>query len=154
MTNPIDPTNPGQQDPTGATPGAVPDYTAPTAQPYAQQYGQPAPQPYAQPYASPYGPPPNSNLVMPIISAVLGFVALSACCGVIPLVLGILGIVKSNEVTSKWAMGDHAGAVASSEDARKFGLWGIISVVVMAVIAVIAWIIIMVVAANSGTSSY
>ncbi|MFT3899105.1 MAG: CD225/dispanin family protein [Gordonia sp. (in: high G+C Gram-positive bacteria)] len=164
MTNP-DPTNAGQPDPAAqqaqpdqpdqpvypAQPGypAQPAYPAPAGYPgqpgvdaaaYGAQYGYPG-----QAYGQPYGPPPDNNIVLPIISTVLGVLTVFWCIGIAPLVLGIIGIVKSNSVNTLWSTGDQAGAGVAAEDAKKFGLWGLISFgalvalgVILIIIAVIA----------------
>lgn len=65
-----------------------------------------------QPPANP-GVAPDNYLVWSILSTVL-------CC----LPLGIVAIIKSNEVNTKWAMGDYQGAYDSAESAKKFAIWG------------------------------
>jgi hypothetical protein len=42
------------------------------------------------------------------------------CC----LPLGIVGIVFASQVDSKWNYGDHAGAIAAADNAKKFTLIG------------------------------
>jgi hypothetical protein len=55
------------------------------------------------------GQPPKNYLAWAIVTTVL-------CC----LPLGVAAIVFSSQVNSKWAAGDHAGALVASEKARKF----------------------------------
>lgn len=43
------------------------------------------------------------------------------CC----LPLGIVGIVYASQVDSKWNFGDHAGAVAAADNAKKFTIIGL-----------------------------
>ena len=59
---------------------------------------------YAAPpsYGAPMGGPPPNNLVWAILATIL-------CC--VPL--GIVSIVYSAQVNSKWAVGDVAGAQAA-----------------------------------------
>lgn len=84
-----------------------------------QQPGQPYPsQPVAQ--------PPNNYLVWAILSTVL-------CC----LPLGVVSIVFSTQVNSKWAMGDVAGAQDASKKAKQFALWALIVGVVVEIVVVI-----------------
>lgn len=71
----------------------------------------------------PQGPPPDNYLVWAILSTVL-------CC----LPLGIVSIIKSTQVNSKWQMGDIAGAQQAAQDAKKFAMWG-------AIISVIVWVL-------------
>lgn len=91
-------------------------------------YGSTPPPPPPPPPPS-YGAPgaqgtaPPNYLVWAILSTIL-------CC--IPL--GIVSIVFSTQVNSKWAMGDIAGAQAASEKAKKFAMWGAIIGVLVNVI--------------------
>lgn len=72
---------------------------------------------------SPAGGPPDNKLVWSILATVF-------CC----LPLGIVAIIKSAEVNSKWNSGDFAGAQASAADASKFIKWSVIAGVVIAVL--------------------
>lgn len=60
--------------------------------------------------------PPDNYLVWAILTTIL-------CC----LPLGIVSIIKSSEVNTKWANGDYAGAQESSEAAKKWAIWGVAS---------------------------
>lgn len=89
-------------------------------------YGSPPPSGPGGPYGgggygaggfgSPGGTPPPNYLVWAIVTTVL-------CC----LPLGIASIVFSSQVNSKWAMGDAAGAMDSSQKAKKFAVWSAIA---------------------------
>jgi len=107
------------------------DYGTPPPPP--PPYG--APPPYGQ---SPQGAPPPNHLVWAILSTVL-------CC----LPLGVASIVFAAQVNSKWAAGDVAGAQESSRKAR---LFAIISAVVGLVGGVIYLLVVVLAAANTGTS--
>ncbi|GAB3582139.1 CD225/dispanin family protein [Calidifontibacter terrae] len=155
----------GQNDPYGQKPETdpygptqsygqqgQPEYGQPQ---YGQQYGQPqygqqAPygqqqQPYygqSSPYGypkTPAGPPPNNYLVWAILSTVL-------CC----LPLGIVSVVFSTQVNSKWSLGDVQGA---HESARKAKLWAIASAIVSLVVGVLYVGILLIIATNSSSSS-
>lgn len=76
-------------------------------------------------YGSQGAPPPN-YLVWAILSTVL-------CC----LPLGIASIVFAAQVNSKWAMGDIAGAQASSEKAKKFAIWSAIAWIPLVIVIII-----------------
>ncbi len=67
--------------------------------------------------------PPDNYLVWAILSTVI-------CC----MPLGIVSLVKSNQVNQKWAMGDYEGAEKASKDAKKYAIWS-------AGAAVIVWIL-------------
>lgn len=90
------------------------------------QYGQPQ---YGQPQYPQGGMPPrpDSYLVWSILVTVL-------CC----LPFGIVAIVKSTQVDSRYNSGDYQGAQKAAEEAKK---WCIISAVSAAVISVIYIII-------------
>lgn len=90
--------------------------------------GPPGGGPYgAGGFGSPGGgtPPPN-YLVWAILTTIL-------CC----LPLGIASIVFASQVNSKWAAGDAAGAMDSSQKAKKFAIWSAIAGVVFAVVYVL-----------------
>lgn len=106
-------------------------------QPYGQQPGQPYGQP-GQPYGQqPYGPPggpgqpgapmPDNNLIWGILTTVL-------CC----LPLGIVSIVKANQVQGLWFQGQYAEAQAAADEAKK---WAIISAISSVVFVVLAFIV-------------
>jgi hypothetical protein len=115
-------------------PPTTPQYPAQSGYPAAPQYGATpypaAPQYGATPYpaAPQYGagsftPPPNNYLVWAILTTVL-------CC----LPLGIVSIVFSAQVNSKWAAGDFAGAQGSAAKAKTFAIWSaVVGVVVVLV---------------------
>lgn len=67
--------------------------------------------------------PPENYLVWAILCTVL-------CC----LPLGIVAIIKSQEVNKLWAQGDYAGAQKASADTKKYATWG-------AIAAAIGWIL-------------
>lgn len=70
--------------------------------------------------------PPDNYLVWAILSTVL-------CC----LPLGIVSIIKSSEVNSKWNRGDYTGAMESSAAAKKWAIWSAIASLVVGVIYLI-----------------
>ncbi|QEG43269.1 CD225/dispanin family protein [Roseimaritima ulvae] len=81
--------------------------------------------------AGPVGTKPNNYLVQSILVTL-------CCC----LPLGIVAIIFAAQVDSKWNSGDHAGAVAASENAKK---WSMIALV-LGIIANIGVVILQVVA--------
>lgn len=130
MTYPNPEQNPyGQQPPQGQ-----PQYGQP-------QYGQPQ---YGQPqYGANPGVPPENNLVWGILATVF-------CC----LPLGIVAIVKANQVSSLWAAGDFAGAQQAADDAKKYSLWSLIAAVIMWVVIVIFYFIFFAAILASSSSTY
>lgn len=59
-------------------------------------------------------PKPNNNLPLAIVGTVLGFC--SPCC--IGLILGVIAIVFSTQVDSKYNFGDYFGAENSAKNAK------------------------------------
>ena len=55
---------------------------------------------------------PDNYLVMSIIATILGF------CTCLPLILGIIALIFSTQVDSKYNMGDYAGAQNASSTAK------------------------------------
>lgn len=103
-------------------------------------YGQ---QPYGQQYGgNPYGPPPENNLVWAILCTVL-------CC----LPLGIVAIIKANEVNSLWYQGQHAAAQKSADDAKKWAMWGALSTLILIVLYIVVVVLILGVGIFGATSS-
>jgi len=123
---------PGQPQPT---------QQMPPQQPYAQQ---PPQQPYAQqPYAAQYQPGLAQSvpdyLVWSIIVTVMSFFCY--CLAMVPLGLGIVGIVKSAEANSKKAAGDYYGALQSANSAKTWVYWA----AGLEIAAIIGWIIFVIV---------
>jgi Interferon-induced transmembrane protein len=119
----------GPQQPYGQYP--PPAYGAPG-------YGQPA---YGMPgYGVAPGQPPNNNLVWAILSTVL-------CC----LPLGIVSIIKSSQVNSLWAQGQHDAARKSADDAKKWAMWSAIVTVAVYVVIILIYVVIVAIAINAGT---
>ena len=65
-------------------------------------------------------PRPKNHLALAIISAI-------ACC----LITGVVSIIYSTQVNSKYEDGDYAGAMAASKNAKLWGLIGVIGAVVI-----------------------
>ena len=60
--------------------------------------------------------PPDSKMVWSILVMVFAF-----------LPFGIVAVMKSSEVTPKWAMGDYAGAQRAADDAGKWIKYSLIA---------------------------
>jgi len=58
---------------------------------------------------------PENNLVLAIVGTIIGFYSPFCCIGVIP---GIIAIVMSTQVDSKYAAGDFAGAESAAKNAK------------------------------------
>ena len=147
---PADPFGAPPVPPAAPSPYGSPQYGQPPQQPQygepqygSPQYGQPqygaAPQYGASPYQPGYaaGPPPNNYLVWAILTTIL-------CC----LPLGIVSIVFSSQVNTKWAQGDFEGAQKSSIRARQFAMW---SAIALGVGVVLYFILVAIIVAAGGS---
>lgn len=107
-----------------------------------QNYQEPAQQ--ANSWDSPVKPEkPNNNLALAIIATI---VSLITCCGwisCIGVILGIIAIVFSTQVDSKYFAGDYVGAESSAKNAKLLSLIAIGTVVLS-----IVWIIVSIVMAG------
>jgi predicted secreted protein len=88
------------------------------------------------------GGPPDNKLVWSILVTLF-------CC----LPFGVVAIIKSAEVNSKWNAGDVAGANQSAADAGKWIKWSVIVGIIGAVIGVIFWILTVVVIGAASTNT-
>ena len=118
--------------------------------------GSPPPPPYGSDgggYAAPPPPPPplgggaaggppDNKLVWSILATIF-------CC----LPFGVVAIIKSAEVNSKWNSGDVVGANQSAADAGKWIKWSVIVGIIGAVLGVILWILLVVVIGAASTTS-
>jgi hypothetical protein len=109
-------------------------------------YGQQPPG-YGPPGAGGYGAPqepPNNHLVAAILTTLF-------CC----LPFGIVSIVKSSQVNSKWQVGDYQGALQASEEAKTWWKRALIFGIIAEVIGIGAYILFVVVlVANVPTTGY
>lgn len=112
------------------TPG--PEMAQPTVPPQAPAYNA------APAYGNPQPQAPNTQVVPPNY-LVWSILAALLCC----LPGGVVAIVYSTQVSSRFQQGDYAGANESSRNARK---WVIIS----AIAAVVGWAIYLIILAVTG----
>jgi hypothetical protein len=82
-------------------------------------------------YAAP-GPMPDNYLVWAILTTIF-------CC----LPLGIVSIVFASQVSSKYAVGDYAGALDASENAKKWAIWSAVSYVVLGVASLLFFVVVL-----------
>jgi hypothetical protein len=88
------------------------------------------------PPPGPPGPPPPNHLVWAILTTIF-------CC----LPAGVVSIIYAAQVNSKWQMGDQAGAMNSSRNARR---WAIISAVIWLALVLLGGLIALL--AQTGTN--
>jgi len=74
--------------------------------------------------------PPDNHLVPAILTTLF-------CC----LPFGIVSIVKSSQVNSKWAAGDYQGAMQASEEAKTWWKRALIAGIIWAVLLVIIYVV-------------
>lgn len=83
-----------------------------------RQYGY---QQYSnQPYQQPMFPMPDTHMVGAILVTLF-------CC--VPF--GVVAIIKASQVSSCYSSGDYAGAIQSSNEAKKWIIWGIVSDIIL-----------------------
>lgn len=106
--------------------------------------------PYYNQMQSPYGQPgvnrppkPDNYLVMSIIATVIGF------CSCLPLILGIVAVIFSTQVDSKYNMGDYAGAQNASKTAQILSIISLVLAILGGVITFIYYFFILGAAALS-----
>lgn len=88
-------------------------------------YGATPPPPFP---GGPAGGPPDNKLVWSILATLF-------CC----LPFGIVAIIKSAEVNTRWGAGDVAGAHESAAAAGKWITWSVIAGIVGMVLGVLLW---------------
>ncbi|TDC98707.1 CD225/dispanin family protein [Nonomuraea deserti] len=142
----------GQQPPSG---GGGYGQQPPSGGGYGGGYGQQPPSGgggygdggYGQPPGGGYGGggnPPDNQLVPAILTTLF-------CC----LPLGIVALVKSSQVNSKWQVGDYQGAMQAAEEAKTWWKRSLIFGAIGIVIGIIAYIVIFfILAASVSTYSY
>jgi hypothetical protein len=127
-----------------------PDDGVTTQQPSQQQSYQQQAQPPDQPYGggqpggyntTPSGGPSSGGMVPPknymTESIVVTVISFLCCCSPISVILGIIAIIKANNVNSEFERRNINEAISNADSAKKLTIWA-------AVIAVAFYIIIMI----------
>ena len=116
--------------------------------PYSQQQpsGGQYSQPYGNQYSQPYGGPSNGGMVPPknymVESIIVTVVSvLCCCCSPISIVLGIIAIIKANNVNTSFERGDINEAISNSESAKNLSMWAAIITVVFVIMIIIGYVI-------------
>jgi hypothetical protein len=117
-------------------------------------YSQPSSQLYQQPYAPPAGGlysggmiPPKDYLTESIIVTIISFLC---CCSPISAILGIIAIVKANNVNTEFASGNINEAISNADAAKKLTLWAAILAVAFYIILMIIYFVFIVAAIKEG----
>ncbi len=71
-----------------------------------------------------------------------GILATVLCC----LPLGIVSIVKANQVHSLWFQGQYAAAQKAADDARKWAIWSAVALPIV----IVAYVLVVVVSLGVG----
>jgi uncharacterized membrane protein YvbJ len=98
--------------------------------------------PYQQPYATPPAGgsynggmvPPKNYLTEAIIVTVISALC---CCSPISIILGIIAIVKANNVNSDFESGNMNEAIRNSDSAKNLTLWAAIIAVILSIVGIV-----------------
>ena len=131
---PVPPPPPGVPTPPMTPPPSIPPPPSTPQPPFGGPPGYGGPPSFG--YGA--GQPPNNYLVWAILTTIL-------CC----LPLGVVSIVFSSQVNSKWAMGDAQGALKASNNARNFAIASAVAVLVIGVV----WLFFAILVGVSGSTS-
>ena len=110
-------------------------------QPQPTYGGQPAGYVNPNQFTAPAGGIPNGGLVPPknyqTEAIIVTVMSVLCCSSLISLVLGILAIIKANNVTTEFAKGNIIEANRNADAAKKLTIWAAIIAVLMFIIMII-----------------
>ena len=96
-------------------------------------------------YSAPIGNPSNGGMVPPknymVEAIIVTVISFACCCSPISVVLGIIAIVKSNNVKSDFEMGNINGAIDNADSAKNLTIWAAVITGVFVVIGIIYYLI-------------
>jgi hypothetical protein len=101
---------------------------------------QPSSQPYASPAGGPYSGgmiPPKNYLTESIIVTIVSFLC---CCSPISVILGIIAIVKANNVNAEFEAGNINEAISHADAAKKLTIWAAVLSLLFYIIYVISYL--------------
>jgi uncharacterized membrane protein YvbJ len=78
--------------------------------------------------------PPKNYMTESIVMTVISFLC---CCSPISVILGIIAIVKANNVNSEFARGNMNGAISNADSAKILCIWAAVISVVFYIICMI-----------------
>ena len=120
-------------------------FQQPSGSSYSQSSGSQYSQPGGQYTPPPYGNPSNGGMVPPknymVESIIVTIISTLCCCSPISTVLGIIAIVKANNVNTEFERGNVNEAINCSQTAKNLSLWAAIIAVIFSVIGTIAYVI-------------
>ncbi|MDR1524329.1 MAG: CD225/dispanin family protein [Tannerella sp.] len=98
-------------------------------------YNQPSSQTYQPPYAShPTGDPYSGGMIPPknylTEAIIVTIISVLCCCSPISIVLGIIAIVKANNVNSEFESGNRNEAIRNADAAKNLTIWAAVVAVV------------------------
>ena len=110
--------------------------------PYGQQtYKNPGDMSGGTSYNNPSGAPSNGGMVVPknymVVSIVVTVLSLTCCCSPISAILGIIAIIKANNVNQEFVRGNVNEAISCSETAKNLTIWAAVIMVVFFIIGTI-----------------
>jgi len=115
--------------------------TTATPPPFTQQPPTPPQPPTQQPtppifnQPAPCQPCPENNLVISIIATIMTIF----CC--FPFSIGVIALVYSLNVESKWKRGDINIAMQYAKNAKNWAIWSIVAAVAIPIIVLILYLI-------------
>jgi len=80
--------------------------------------------------------PPKNWMTESIIVTIVSFIC---CCSPISLILGIIAIVKANNVNTQFNMGNYNEANQNAESAKNFTMWAAIIAVIYNILGVLLY---------------
>ena len=137
---------------TPVEPQQAADYSQPYQQPQYQQQqpaygGQSSGNTNPNQFTSPLGGIPNGGLVPPknyLTEAIIVTVLSVLCCSsFISLILGIIAIIKANNVNTEFARGNIFEANKNADAAKKLTIWAAVVAVLMFILLIIVFVAIL-----------
>lgn len=112
---------------------------------YSQQQPSYGSQPNVDAFTTPLGGPANGGLVPPknymTESILVTVISLLCCCSPISIVLGIIAIIKANNVNAEFSKGNIFEANSNADSAKKLALWAAIVAVITVILFYIAYFV-------------
>jgi hypothetical protein len=98
----------------------------------------------------PFTPPPggalSGGMVMPknyMVEAIIVTILSFFCCGSLPsLILGVIAIVKANNVQSSFNSGRYEEAINNANTAKKLCIWAVVIDIVCVVLLAVFYLVI------------